>query len=55
LHTASSISTENLKYNLKNEALEFGKRSGTSNEAATSGKVTISYSEGTLVLIESND
>ncbi len=55
LHTAKGISTENLKYNLKNEALEFGKRSGTSNEAATSGKVTISYREGLLLLIESTD
>jgi len=55
LHTATGISTENLKYNLKKEALEFGKRSGNSNEAATSGKVTISYSEGLLLLIESTD
>jgi thiamine pyrophosphokinase len=55
LHTAKGISTENLKYNLNKEALEFGKRSGTSNEAATSGKVSISYSEGTLVLIENTD
>jgi len=55
LHTCSGIYTKNLKYNLNNEELSIGKRSGTSNEAAGSGLVEIRYSEGLLALIESND
>lgn len=55
IHTAAGIRTANLKYNLNNEALEMGVRSGTSNAAKTSDKVAISYESGVLLLIESTD
>jgi thiamine pyrophosphokinase len=55
IHTCSGITTQNLKYNLDNEALSFGKRSGTSNEATGSGIVEICHTIGVLALIESTD
>jgi thiamine pyrophosphokinase len=55
LHTCKGITTQNLKYNLHNEELSIGARSGTSNEATGSDLVQISYTDGLLALIESND
>ena len=55
IHTCSGITTQNLKYNLDNETLSFGKRSGTSNEATGSGLVEICHTSGLLALIESTD
>lgn len=55
LHTAAGITTQNLKYNLTNEELSFGKRSGTSNEAYGSDLVEITYKTGILALVESID
>ena len=53
--TAKGISTQNLKYPLKNEALELGGRMGNSNEVLQDGEVSISYKTGELLLIESKD
>ena len=55
IHTCSGITTKNLKYNLNNETLTFGKRSGTSNEAIGYGLVEIWHTTGLLALIESTD
>lgn len=55
VHTAEGIETKNLKYELNGETLSFGSRSGTSNSAATSGIVKISYEKGVLLLVESTD
>ncbi len=55
VHSCSGITTKNLKYNLENEALSFGKRSGTSNEASGNGLVEILHTTGLLALIESTD
>jgi thiamine pyrophosphokinase len=49
------ITTSGLKYNLNNESLKIGYRSGSSNEALTDGLVTIEYTEGDLLLMECND
>jgi thiamine pyrophosphokinase len=49
---ASGIVTSGLKYNLKNEELIIGFRSGNSNEADTDGFVKISYKKGELLLME---
>ncbi|PCJ65923.1 MAG: thiamine diphosphokinase [Bacteroidetes bacterium] len=55
IHSSSGIHTTNLTYNLTNESLTFGQRSGTSNSALKSGIVEITYEDGVLVLIESKD
>ncbi|MGB0849639.1 MAG: thiamine diphosphokinase [Bacteroidia bacterium] len=55
VHTAEGIKTKNLNYELKGETLAFGSRSGTSNSAASSGIVKISYEKGVLLLVESTD
>ena len=49
------IITTGLKYNLNNESLKIGYRSGSSNEAMHDGFVTIDYSEGDLLLMECTD
>ena len=49
---ATGIVTENLKYNLHDEALVLGYRTGSSNEAATDGLVKIRYAEGDLLMME---
>ncbi len=51
----SGISTENLKYKLDNESLKIGYRTGSSNEVATDGIVTIKYLEGDLLMMECCD
>ena len=45
----TNIKTKNLRFNLENEDLELGLRSGTSNI------VTITYKNGALILVESNN
>lgn len=50
--TTPGIATENLKYNLHDEALVLGYRTGSSNEAATDGLVKIRYSTGDLLMME---
>ena len=52
---ASGIETTNLLYNLNNERLKLGERSSSSNQTLEEGLTTISYSEGVLILVESND
>lgn len=49
---AAGIETKGLKYNLENEQLSLGFRSGNSNEALTDGFVSISYKSGELLLME---
>ncbi len=49
---ASGICTTGLKYNLDNEELTMGFRSGNSNEAAADGFVKITYCAGELLLME---
>jgi thiamine pyrophosphokinase len=46
------IQTSGLKYNLKNEALTLGHRTGSSNEAAVDGMVSISAGSGDLLIME---
>ena len=55
LGKVEGISTNNLRYPLNNETLELSKRSGSSNQVEQSGLVSISHSNGKLVLIESRD
>lgn len=50
--TTTGIVTENLKFNLHDEALMLGYRTGSSNEAATDGLVKIRYAGGDLLLME---
>lgn len=52
---AEGIKTKGLLYNLDNEQLTMGERLGTSNEAAQTGIVCISYTEGNLLLMECFD
>lgn len=53
--TVSGIVTQNLKYNLNNESLTIGIRTGSSNEAEKEGMVTIEYKEGDLLMMECTD
>jgi len=46
------IQTSGLKYNLHDEALILGHRSGNSNEAETDGIVRISARNGDLLIME---
>lgn len=52
---AEAVSTKGLKYSLQNEDLEFGIRTGSSNEASTDGMVSIQHQEGNLILVEAWD
>lgn len=49
------ITTSGLKYNLDNETLTLGYRSGNSNEAATDGFVKINFQSGDMLLMECQD
>jgi thiamine pyrophosphokinase len=49
---ATGIKTKGLLYNLNNESLTLGYRSGNSNEAANDGIVKISYQQGDMLLME---
>lgn len=53
--TVNGIATENLRYNLHHETLALGYRIGTSNEAAEDGIVTITHTDGDLLLMECRD
>ena len=48
----NGIFTSGLMYNLSNESLVLGYRSGNSNEAAADGFVSINYQTGDLLLME---
>ncbi|MDQ1087401.1 thiamine diphosphokinase [Siphonobacter sp. SORGH_AS_1065] len=50
--TVSGIRTSGLTYNLSDESLQIGYRTGSSNEAAQDGLVKISYTSGDLLLME---
>lgn len=50
--TVEGIVTSNLKYNLTDESLTLGYRSGTSNEVAEDGFVRISARSGDLLIME---
>lgn len=52
---ASGMVTSGLKYNLDDEALTLGYRTGSSNEAETDGFVKISVKEGDLLIMECRD
>lgn len=52
---AHNICTKNLLYELDNEQLTLGYRSGNSNEVAEDGIVSISYQSGDLLLMECHD
>lgn len=49
---AEGISTSGLKYELVNGELNFGDRTGSSNEALADGLVSITHSDGQLLMIE---
>ena len=51
----TGIFTKNLRYNLDNEQLTLGYRSGNSNEVAEDGITSISYQSGDLLLMECHD
>lgn len=53
--TVDGISTKNLKYELNNESLTIGYRTGSSNEAEIDGIVKIEHSEGDLLMMECFD
>lgn len=50
--TVDGIVTDGLKYNLHNESLTLGYRSGNSNEAAQDGFVKVSARSGDLLIME---
>lgn len=51
----SGISTQNLFYSLQNEELTIGYRTGSSNHATQDGIVSITHTEGDLLLMECLD
>ncbi len=51
----SGINSKGLKYNLTNDTLTIGYRTGSSNEAENDGIVTISYETGDLLMMECRD
>lgn len=51
----NGITTENLVYALSEESLKMGYRSGSSNAVAEDGIVTISHTQGDLLLMECID
>jgi thiamine pyrophosphokinase len=53
--TVSGIRTSGLKYNLSNESLYIGHRTGSSNEASQDGFVEITFDAGDLLLMECHD
>ncbi len=53
--TVSGIRTEGLKYELSDESLTIGYRTGSSNEASKDGVVRIRVAEGDLLLMECHD
>ncbi len=55
ISVAIGVFSENLRYELDNEQLILGYRSGNSNEALEDGLVSISYQSGDLLLMECHD
>lgn len=53
--TAEGITTEGLKYELSNDSLTIGWRTGSSNEALKDGIVKIQVKKGDLLLMECHD
>lgn len=53
--TVNGLTTTGLKYNLHNETLTLGYRTGNSNESAADGQVHIEYTQGDLLLMECRD
>lgn len=53
--TVEGIRTEGLLYNLNNESLTLGHRTGSSNEAAHDGFVRITAERGDLLIMECHD
>jgi len=53
--TVDGITTQNLKYALRDEALQIGYRTGSSNEVEADGMVVIEYREGDLLMMECSD
>ena len=53
--SVEGISSENLKYPLKNDILTIGYRTGSSNSVLSDGMVTITHSGGDLLLMECHD
>lgn len=51
----NGIYSENLKYQLENDTLTLGYRTGSSNSVANDGIVTISHDDGDLLLMECFD
>jgi thiamine pyrophosphokinase len=51
----SGISSTNLKYQLDNDELTIGYRTGSSNEVLTDGMVVIEHQEGDLLMMECYD
>ena len=51
----TGITSKNLKYQLNNESLTIGYRTGSSNEVLEDGIVTIEHEEGDLLLMECFD
>ena len=49
------ISSENLEYSLENDTLTIGYRTGSSNSVLNDGIVTITHSDGDLLLMECHD
>jgi len=49
------IFSKNLKYELNNDTLTLGYRTGSSNEALTDGPVVVEYASGDLLLMECFD
>lgn len=55
LGIVNGISTKNLAYSLKDESLELGLRTGSSNHVSEDGIVEIKYNEGFLLMMECFD
>lgn len=53
--SVDGISSENLEYPLKNDTLTIGYRTGSSNSVLNDGIVTITHSDGDLLLMECHD
>lgn len=53
--SVDGISSENLEYPLENDTLTIGYRTGSSNSVLNDGVVTITHSDGDLLLMECHD
>lgn len=55
LGEVNGIKTVNLKYPLRDESLQIGRRLGNSNEVSTDGVISVSFTSGSLLLMECED